>query len=160
MAWPPTQPSAVLATDVTAQTTRHPDDHNKIAALLALLTPGTWVNISASGGAAPAFNSPWANYGGVFSPARFRREAGDVCRMQGLVQGGAIGASIFTLPIGFRPVTYARSFQQVQATTAPSFIGYVDVTPAGTVLPTVTAGSGVLVAVNLDMTFVIDPAQL
>lgn len=159
MAWPPVQPSAVVATDVTAQTTRHPDDHNKIAALLALLTPGAWQNVNASGGAAPAFVAPWANYGSVWQSARFRREGGDICRMEGMVGGGAQGATVFTLPIGFRPAQNLRFNVRVDNAGGTTY-GALDIASTGVVLCVYVTGSGAFNALPLNVTWVIDPAQL
>jgi hypothetical protein len=159
MTWPLPQPSAALATDVTAQTTRHADDHNKLAALLAVLTPGPWQYVNVAGGAAPAFNSPWANYGGVYQPLRFRREGGDICRIEGIVGGNATtGTSVFTLPLGFRPANNGRMYSQVDTGTGNP--GRLDLAAAGTVTLSYLTGSGAVSFAPIYITFVIDPTTL
>jgi hypothetical protein len=161
MAWPPVQPSAAVATDVTAQTTRHADDHNKLASIMALLTPGAWNYVNASGGAAPAFTSPWANFGGTYQTARFRREGGDICRFEACIAGGTSGTTIFTLPVGFRPASAIRFPMTADATPAgsPARLDISQATP-GVVALTLLSGSGTISFVSLFVTFSIDPASL
>lgn len=68
---------------------------NKIAANINFLRgDAAWT--------APTMNSPWANYGGAFAPAGYRKK-GDRVHLRGLVQGGATASTIFTLPTGYRP---------------------------------------------------------
>ena len=51
---------------------------------------------------APTFQNSWTNYGTGFNLAGYRK-IGDIVYLRGLVKGGASGATIFTLPAGFRP---------------------------------------------------------
>lgn len=51
----------------------------------------------------PTFANGWSNYGtGGHQLVRFRKEPGGV-RLVGLAKGGTSGATIFTLPDGYRP---------------------------------------------------------
>lgn len=159
MAWPPPLPSQILATDVTTQTTRHADDHNRIAAITAVVVPATWQYVNPSGGAATAFVSPWVNYGAGLQVARFRREAGDTCRLEGFVAGGANGSTIFNLPLGFRPPAMVR----FASCTDASVIGVaqLDIYPTGVVtFHFITAMTGNVAAMSLCCSWVIDPASL
>jgi hypothetical protein len=148
-----------LATDVTVQTTRHADDHNKLAALLAVLTPGAWQYVNPSGGGAPAFLAPWGNYGAPFQTVRFRREGGDICRIEGVAGGNAAnGSVVFTLPLGFRPAASIRLYSQVDTGTGNP--GRMDITAAGAITLTYLSGSGNISFAPIFCTFVIDPATL
>jgi hypothetical protein len=51
----------------------------------------------------PPFTGTWANFGGSYTPARFRKDALGKVYLDGLVNAGVIGTSIFTLPVGYRP---------------------------------------------------------
>lgn len=51
---------------------------------------------------APAFLNGWANIGGAFQVAQYRR-VGDVVELRGVIAGGTIGLACFQLPVGFRP---------------------------------------------------------
>lgn len=75
----------------------------------------------------PAFANSWANYGGGFSTAAFRRRGG-VVRLKGLVASGTVGQTIFTLPAGYRPAE-TRLF----STISNSAVGRVDINSAGAV---------------------------
>jgi hypothetical protein len=44
----------------------------------------------------------WTNYGGGWAPAQFRKIGSQVF-LKGLVAGGPVGSTIFTLPAGYRP---------------------------------------------------------
>lgn len=57
---------------------------------------------SGTGWTAVTFQNSWANYGGAFQTAQYRR-VGDIVELRGLVRNGTAGTSIFTLPAGFRP---------------------------------------------------------
>lgn len=66
-------------------------------------TPPGWTTVNASGGAAPAFNSPWVNIGGAEPPTRFKKNPDGVVYVQMAAQGGTLNSTIFTLPAGYRP---------------------------------------------------------
>ncbi len=60
------------------------------------LTPEAWTNVS-------SFSNSWVNYGGSFEVARYRKMPDGTVHIQGLVKSGTVGATIFTLPTGYRP---------------------------------------------------------
>lgn len=77
---------------------------------------------------APAFLNAWANFGGVWQVAQYRR-VGDVVQIRGTVNAGVIGAAVFVLPVGFRPPAD-------MAFSVPTFgtFGTLVVTGAGNVI--------------------------
>jgi hypothetical protein len=56
--------------------------------------PSPWVDVT--------FQNSWVNYGGAFQPCEYRK-VGDTVEVRGLCKSGTMGASMFTLPTGFRP---------------------------------------------------------
>lgn len=57
---------------------------------------------SSSAWTAPTLVNSWVNYGGTLCTARYRK-IGDRVEIEGFVKSGTIGASVFTLPVGYRP---------------------------------------------------------
>lgn len=55
-----------------------------------------------TGWTAPTLVNSWANYGGGNANAGYRR-VGDWVVVRGVVKDGTVPATIFTLPIGYRP---------------------------------------------------------
>ncbi|HEX8773250.1 MAG TPA: hypothetical protein VF735_06555 [Pyrinomonadaceae bacterium] len=76
---------------------------------IAMLTHDGTDVISLSGGVptwtAPTLLNSWANFGGVNAPAGYYKRGGRVY-LRGLIAGGTIGATAFTLPVGYRPAYY------------------------------------------------------
>lgn len=52
---------------------------------------------------APTFENGWVNFGAPVASAGYRKDAMGVVWLQGAVASGTIGASAFTLPVGYRP---------------------------------------------------------
>lgn len=81
---------------------------NELAALdTALTAPDVWHAVGTAG--EPVFQDSWGNYGGPYVGARFRKMAGGVVYVQGLVNrpsppGG--GSTVFVLPAGYRPLAF------------------------------------------------------
>lgn len=71
----------------------------------------TWHNVGASG--EPAFQSGWGNAVGIGAPLAFKKDAAtNSVKLRGHITGGALGgATIFTLPVGYRPLF--ESYQPV-----------------------------------------------
>lgn len=56
--------------------------------------PGSWT--------APTLLNSWANFGGAFQVAQYRK-VGDMVQLRGLIRLGTVTNTAFTLPTGFRP---------------------------------------------------------
>lgn len=87
-----------------------------------------------------SFENSWVDYGSPYDTARYRK-INNVVYIEGLVQSGTIGQSIFTLPVGYRP--YAR---MIFATNSNSSLGRIDVLADGSVLA--QAGSSAWFSIN------------
>jgi hypothetical protein len=73
-------------------------------AVLALKIEG-WHNVGAAG--EPAFQNGWVNFTATAQPPlAFKKYPDGRVRLQGIITSGTVGA-IFTLPVGYRPVTPA-----------------------------------------------------
>jgi hypothetical protein len=73
-------------------------------AYLNALSTNTFIDIG-SGGSAPAFGSGWGNYGSGYNNCSFLKDASGVVHLRGLANGTpTTQATIFTLPVGYRPV--------------------------------------------------------
>jgi hypothetical protein len=99
-----------------------------------LATNEGWHVVGAAG--EPAFTNSWANYGGGYTGARFKKDKENTVFLEGLIASGTVNASSFTLPVGYRPTGGACIFA---VETNPNTIGRADVTTSGTV--TLTSGS-------------------
>jgi len=77
----------------------------------------SWVTLSLA--------SPWASYGSPWGPGAYRKFPDGTVRLRGLVQGGAIGTNISTLPAGYRPGQYYL-FVVANATGAVRIDVYTD----------------------------------
>jgi hypothetical protein len=81
---------------------------------------------SASAGTASAWQSPvyengWTDLGGGFAPLRYRITSFGSLEMAGVCGNGTAGAVMFTLPVGYRPIS-SRGFAigtGAAASTAP-----------------------------------------
>lgn len=68
-----------------------------------------WIAIGSLG--APAYQNGWVDNaivspsGNVYPGARFWKDSSGMVHVSGMVKSGANGATIFTLPVGFRPST-------------------------------------------------------
>jgi hypothetical protein len=52
---------------------------------------------------APTLTNSWVNFGAPYETAGYRRDALGFVHLKGVVKSGTAGASIFTLPAGYRP---------------------------------------------------------
>lgn len=84
---------------------------------------------------APTLTSSWANYHADYNSAGYWKDALGFVHLKGLLNLGTIGASMFTLPTGYRP---AKRELFIAATSSNSY-GRCDVLADGTVVP--VAGS-------------------
>lgn len=60
-----------------------------------------WHQIGAAG--EPAFQNGWTHYGYGWPNAAFYKDPFGVVHMKGLIKSGTVGATAFTLPVGYRP---------------------------------------------------------
>jgi len=97
MPWPPVIPPAGRL-NTTPQLDNHPSDHNAISQaltdLVAQLNAVPWNNA--------ALVNSWVAFS-AGNPALQYRKVGDMVQLRGLLKGGANGATITTLPTGYRP---------------------------------------------------------
>ncbi|HEY0004539.1 MAG TPA: hypothetical protein VGB17_06980 [Pyrinomonadaceae bacterium] len=61
---------------------------------------GTTLDLTGVAKTAVTFQNSWVNTGGGYANATYQKSAGIVC-LQGLIQGGAAGSTVFTLPSGY-----------------------------------------------------------
>lgn len=89
------------------------------------------------GSGEPSFENSWVNFNAAtHQGARFWKDPMDVVHVEGLVKSGTVGATIFTLPTGYRP---ARTLlYEIDTSTGA---GRVDVNNAGQVVA-VSGGNG------------------
>ena len=87
-----------------------------------------WVEIGGSSGE-PAFENSWANVGGSTESAAFYRDPFKRVHLKGNIGTGTAATTAFTLPAEYRPAATIR--------IAISG-GYVDITNAGLVQPSVS----------------------
>ncbi len=74
----------------------------------------------------PAFANSWVNFGGVYAPARFRRDINGWVTVEGLVKSGTVGTTVFTLPAGYRPATNCNIYQPVVNNGALGVVEFQD----------------------------------
>lgn len=85
--------------------------------------PGVWANLT--------LQNSWVNYGGGWALAGYSKRD-DRVSLRGLVSSGTNNVAMFTLPVGFRPVSY-ELFGSIASNGAVQH-GRIDVFPDGTVL--------------------------
>lgn len=104
-------------------------------------------NLDPTAWAAPVFQNGWANLGGIWQVAQYRR-VGDVVQIRGTITAGVIGAIAFVLPVGFRPPA-ATTF----ACTSAGAFGSFSIAANGAVTPNV----GAIAFFGLDCSFSVTP---
>jgi len=90
---------------------------------------------------APSFANSWVDFGGGYESAGYCLDLMGFVHLRGLVKTGTVGATVFTLPAGYRPEGRA-----VFAVASNGAFGQCDVTAAGAVI----AVSGSNVSFSLD----------
>lgn len=88
------------------------------------VSAASWTNVA-------AFTNSWTNYGNDFAPARYIKDSGGTVHLQGVICGGTLSQSAFTLPVGYRPA-YNTLFPSVSSSAFGSIWVYSD----GRVMPT------------------------
>lgn len=79
---------------------------------------------------APVFQNGWSNFGGTYPTARYSKDENGDVRLAGLIKGGNVNQSAFTVPPEYTPSDGIKSF----ATFSNNALGIVQV-GAGTVTP-------------------------
>lgn len=97
----------------------------------------TWHQVGATG--EPAFQNAWVSYGGAYPLASFRKFPDGRVKLRGLIRSGTIGATAFTLPVGYRPGSGAAYFTAVSQSGSTTVFGDVIVQADGQVQPLVPA---------------------
>lgn len=81
----------------------------------------------------PTFTNSWVNYGAGYNDAGYRKDAEGWVHLRGLVKNGTDGASIFTLPVGYRPAA-----TELLVCASNDHYGRLDINVVGLVTPSAT----------------------
>ena len=87
--------------------------------------PGNWLDIGSTLG----YQNSWNNQGGAYQTGRYMKDAMGFVHLSGVIGGGTVNATAFTLPVGCRPLGYL-----IFPGTA-GLITRIDINAAGTVTP-------------------------
>lgn len=79
----------------------------------------------------PTLQNGWVKYGDVFTDPAYMKDSRGFVHVRGLVKSGTVGATIFTLPAGYRPAGSVRF-----ATDSNGAYAAVTVTAAGLITST------------------------
>lgn len=99
-------------------------------------------HVIGAAGKAPYENN-WGNYGGGYLQASYTRDAGGFIHLSGMVTGGTMPGTIFTLPVGFRPPGHA--YFPIYSTSA---LNMLQVQAGGAVAVQTTAGGNTWVSLE------------
>lgn len=91
-------------------------------------TTGAWTEIQGGVG----FQNGWANFGGAYNTAAARLDADGTVRLKGLIAGGTLGLTAFTLPAAYRPATKLQLFA---ASSLGLGTGVVQIDTSGNLIP-------------------------
>lgn len=90
-------------------------------------SPLVWIEVLGGIG----FQNSWANFGPPYETAGYSISSGDkIVRLKGLIAGGTLTATVFTLPVGFRPAK-----NRLFSSTANGAAGVLVIDTAGVVTP-------------------------
>ena len=93
----------------------------------------TWHTVGdGATGLGTTFQNGWVNVGGAYAPLAFRKDPNGKVRIRGSIKTGTINAVVFTLPVGYRPVTAINQPTSSYNGTTGVF-GQVEIQPTGTV---------------------------
>jgi len=79
---------------------------------------------------APTFTNNWVNYSATFNDCGYMKDAMGFVHLRGLVKNGTDGSSIFTLPVGYRPIR-----AELLVCASEDHYGRLDIATTGTVAP-------------------------
>jgi hypothetical protein len=79
----------------------------------------------------PQMSNGWIKYSSSWPTLQYRKEADGSVRLRGLIRGGTIGTTIYTLPVGYRP---ALDETWAVASDTSSGTGRVSISSSGTIV--------------------------
>jgi hypothetical protein len=82
---------------------------------------GTWI--------APTLINGWQDYGADYNATEYFRDSNGIVHLRGLVKNGTLGLTVFTLPVGYRPVA-----RELHVCNSAGAFGRVDVFANGDVI--------------------------
>ena len=85
---------------------------------------------------APTLINGWINRGASYEPVGYKKDELGTVRLKGSLNGGVIGSTMFTLPVGYRPA-YSRYLPIIANNAA----NYLEITSAGTLVPWTNAAN-------------------
>lgn len=122
--------------DAQATSGTHNHDGRNSRILGGVAAPDTVKRIVGQSGQ-PTFQGSWVQYSDVnYAGAEFRRVAGGLVVMRGLIMNGTIGTTAFTLPVGYRP-----KINIILPAATNTGYGELRINADGTVVPT-SGGTG------------------
>lgn len=127
------QASASLDADVTVLAE---DSGSDLGAFLAGLGGGGGSTGDASWTDATYTNS-WVSFGAPYAAASYRKDGQGFVHLRGAAKTGAVGSSIFTLPVGYRPGANEAFHTDSSVASGTSLI----ISTTGTVAPQTTGAS-------------------
>lgn len=86
-----------------------------------------WIEVG-SGGSAPAFTNSWVNFNAAYSSCAFMKDSMGFVHLKGFVKSGSVNASIFTLPVGYRP-----ALVEYFAVVSNDAFAEMEINPIGTI---------------------------
>lgn len=117
-----------------------------------IMTVPAPVNVVPGGWQTPTFVNSWVNYGAGWAPARYRLN-NDRVEIEGLVKSGTPDSTVFTLPLGFRPVAGNVLFAAAGQQSVQGLMR-IDVQPDGQVIiRNITTGTGAANYAQLNCSF-------
>lgn len=77
------------------------------------------------------FSNGWSSLGAPYAPIGYRKTAGGIVELRGVLNGGSVNQAAFALPAGFRPA-FQKSFACVTSGTA---VANLKISASGTITP-------------------------
>jgi hypothetical protein len=97
---------------------------------------------------APTLLNSWANFGGGYAVAAYKRDPSGNVWVKGTIKTGTAGTTAFTLPTGYRPAA-TMQFAVNSYDGAANNPAWVDVDSSGHVIPQYTPPGGGNISINL-----------
>lgn len=99
-----------------------------------LFQTGAWIT--------PTLTNSWVNFGGSYENAGYMKDSLGFVHLKGLVKSGVASQSIFTLPVGYRPLN-----TRYMSTVGGGTIATIDINASGAVIPN---GTGIASSCSLE----------